>query len=155
MISNSYYQASQESKKLGTYVATQTGGIFIVTAVVNIFNSASILSFWIIIGQMQMLFLLLTRWIISDSARAIIRSSDYAMNIYDYIPISKNKLFDSMFSESKLILSTPYLKDIGISSNSSLYNTYPILIFLSYIMLLHFCLHFSISTILGLNDNGK
>ena len=104
---------------------------------------------------MQMLFLLLTRWIISDSARAIIRSSDYALNIYDYIPISKNKLFDSMFSESKLILSTSYLKDIGITSNSSLYNTYPILIFLSYIMLLHIFLHFFISTILRLNDKGK
>ena len=67
----------------------QITGTFIVVTVISFLSSTSILAYWAMIGQMQMLFLLLTRWLTSNDVRAMIKASGFAINIYEYLPLSK------------------------------------------------------------------
>ena len=90
--------------------------------------SKSMMSYWAMITQMQMLFLLLTRWLTSDEVRAVIRKSKFAMNIYNYIPLFNHKIYDSLFPESSTEITDTFMKDAGLRADSSIYNTYSIII---------------------------
>ena len=60
-----------------------------------------------------------------------------------------------MFSDDSSALSSSYIKDIGINSDSSIYNTYPIFICLIYIALVHIWLYFSLPHILEISENKR
>ena len=64
------------------------------------------------------------------------------MNIYNYISLFNNGSFDSLFPESSLEITDTFMKDTGLRSDSSIYNTYSIIICLFCIFLFQLVLHF-------------
>ena len=112
-------------------------------------------SYWAMISQMQMLFLLLTRWLSSDDVREVIRISKFTMNLYYYIPLSKNRMYDSLFSETDVGLADYFIKDVGIYSNSSIYNIFWIFTWMFYICLFHIGLHFLQGCVKKISEDGK
>ena len=115
---------------------------FFVVAGIKCWISTSMMSFWAMITQMQMLFLLLTRLLTSDEVRALIRNSKFTMNIYNHIPLFNNGSFDSLFPESGTGITDTFMKDTGLRSDSSIYNAYSIIICLFCIFLFQLILHF-------------
>ena len=70
------------------------------------------------VGQMQMLFLIfLTRSATSEDVREVVRRSDFTMNIFYYISLSKINFYDKIYSNIDFQLSTPSLADVGLKSD--------------------------------------
>ena len=113
------------------------------------------ISYWAMISQIQMLFLLLTRWLSSDDVREVMRISKFTMNLYYYLPLSKNEMYDSLFSETDVGLNDYYIKDVGVYSNSSLYNTFWIFTWMFYVCLFHIVLHIVQGCVKNIGENGK
>ena len=71
---------------------------------------------------LSIIFLLLTRWLFSYDVRKVISYSNFTINLYYYIPLSKNKMYDSLFSETYVGLTDSFMKDVGIYSNKLNFN---------------------------------
>ena len=131
-------QASTEAKGLETSGGWITAGTIGLVILSNLTNSASMASIWTMINQMQMIFfLLLFRVFIPLDVKAVIQGPKFAFNIYSYIPITKIKIIDSIFSKFDFTLTYPSLGDIGINSDSSVYNIYPMFICILFITSLY------------------
>lgn len=80
------------------------------------------------INQLQALFLLLlVRSFIPGDVKAAITGPDFALNIYSYAPFSTVEWYSSLFSGFEFAVTNSRFDDFAISSDSSVYNSYPML----------------------------
>ena len=80
----------------------------------------------------------LFRVFIPIDVKSVIQGPKIAFNIYSYIP--KMKKENSIFSNFNFSLKYSFLGDIDINSDSSIYNTYTMLIWVLFITCLYICL---------------
>ena len=76
--------------------------------------------------------------------KTVIKGPKFTINVYNYIPISNIKFFSVIFIKFDLDLTNPLLSDVGVNSDSSIYNIYPMLGCLVLVIMLHICLLFLI-----------
>ena len=50
------------------------------------------------------------------------RISKFTMNLYYYFPLSKNTMYDDLFSGTDVGLNDYYMEDVGVYSNKSNFN---------------------------------
>ena len=83
----------------------------------------------------------------------VIKGPNFTINIYSYIPIKKISVIDDLLSPFNFDLTNSVLDDFGIKSDSSIYNTYLILICIIWMAFLHICLYFMLMWELVAKDN--
>ena len=146
---------SSAGKGLGIFVLCLIILTFFIAATISWKTSTSMISYWAMISQIQMLFLLFTRWLFYDDVRLVMRISKFTMNLYYYFPLSKNTMYDDLFSGTDVGLNDYYMEDVGVYSNSSLYNTFWIFTWMFYVWLFHILLHFLQVYVKKIGENGK
>ena len=125
-----------------------------VIVVTNLISLSSIESLWSIINQMQMLFLiLLTGVFIPLDVKIIIQGPSFAINIYSYIPLSSTQYDSSVFSKYNFPSTNAMLQDVGVNTDSSIYNIHVMLIWILLIILIHVCLYFVMKRISRIHES--
>ena len=148
--------ASAVAQALGKYIFSLIIITCAVVIVLSLMKLTTTLSFWAMVGQMQMLFLIfLTRSATSEDVREVVRRSDFTMNIFYYISLSKINFYDKIYSNIDFQLSTSSLADVGLKSDSSIYNIYPVYSVIILVILVHLCLHFLLPLILEIKNDGR
>ena len=146
-------ETSGTAKTIGTAIASVSWALFLIVAVLSTFNIDSMTSFWSMINQMQMFFLLLiSRSYIPDEVKAIIQGLKFSINLYEYIPFSKISLLNSVISPFKFELRNPLLCDVGINSDGIIYNIHPIVISIAFAMLAHLLVYWLMLWSLKIGD---
>ena len=80
------FGSSEEAKALGIFILVLIIATLFVVAALSLKNKTSMWSFWSMIGQIQMLILVfITRSVTSEDIRKILSTSNFTMNIYQYI----------------------------------------------------------------------
>ena len=125
-------ETSQALSTTTTSAVTATVGFSIMS---SFMNTASISSLWMTINQLQFFFLfLLTRADIPKDVEAIIIGSDFASNIYEYIPIRKLKLYPNILHKYEFDVEDQRLDLIGVKYSSTIANTSTSFIWLIFIL---------------------
>ena len=117
--------------------------VFATTALIEVIskmlNASSMASFWSLVNQVQLFFLLLlTRVYIPEEIQITITGFKFTLNPFEYIPLEKIQFYRSSFGDFNFNLSNSSLDLLEIKSDSSLYNTYSFFNTLILIMLAHF-----------------
>ena len=87
-------------------------------------NSSSMASFWTMVNQVQLFFLLLlTRAFIPIDVQNVITGAKFALNIAPYIHFQSIEFINSAISEFDFSLSDQNLDLLNIESDSSIFNT--------------------------------
>ena len=94
--------------------------------------------------RIEVFLFFLTRVYLPEDVKTIIKGPKFTINVYNYIPISNIKFFSVIFIKFDLDLTNPLLSDVGVNSDSSIYNIYPMLGCLFLVIMLHICLLFLI-----------
>ena len=106
-------------------------------------NTSSIASLWMIVNQLQIFFLLLlSRAFIPDDIQTIIKGSDFALNIYSYIPLKMMNMYPSFLEYFEFELTNSMLESLGIKYNGTIVNTFPIFVSFIPIIMLHLWIYF-------------
>ena len=101
-------------------------------------NTSSVASLWMMVNQLQIFFLLLlSRAFIPDDIQTIIKGSDFASNIYSYIPLKKINMYPTFLEYFEFELKNSMLESLGIKYNGTIANTFPIFVSLIPIIILH------------------
>ena len=134
-ISNYYLFSGQcipSSKTAQTLSKVSTSAAIAITgmaAATSLINASSISSLWMTMNQLQLFFLLLlTRAYIPADVQAVIEGSDFASNIYSYIPTYNWSIYDFLFKNFEFELTNQLLQPIGIEYSSTIANSSNILI---------------------------
>lgn len=148
--------ASIKAKAIGIFILSIIIATLFVAATLSYSNSSSMWSFWLMASQMQMLILVfLSRSITSLDVRKVLNTSDFTMNIYHYIYLTNMKFYDSAFSNVKFSLTRQSLKDVGLLSDSSVYNLYPVLTCVLFIALIHFIMFLVMKQLMKVSTSSK
>ena len=86
--------------------------------------------------------------------KTVIKGLSFTINIYSYIPFSNFGIINKIFSNFKSPLTDSSLSDFGINSDSSIYNLYPMFIWVLLLMLMHVILYFVMRWILNIRETG-
>ena len=131
-------QASKTAKALSTTTQAIVGFSSWVSVISGTMNSASASSFWSLMNQFQLLFLLLlTRSHILDDVSEIIISQEYAINFPSLFHFQDTSLYDSVLNEVKFEVDDQAYNLLDIKSESIIYNASPMIIILSFVILIH------------------
>ena len=84
--------------------------------------------------------LLLTRAFIPKDIQTIIQGSEFASNIYEYVPLKEVSLYPSLLNHFEFTFAPPTLEPFGIKYNSTIINTYTSFSFLIFMAVLHLCI---------------
>ena len=149
-VSNSTKQNSSDSvSSLETAQALSTTSMSIVLATsgcivfASFLNASSVANLWLIINQLQILFLLLlTRAFVPEDIKTIITGFDFASNIYDYIPLKRFNIYPSILNVFEFNLSTSMFDPFGIKYESTIINSYPMFACLILVIIIHLCIWF-------------
>ena len=99
------------------------GATMLIVTTTHILNNSSMASFWSLISQVQLFFLLLlTRSFIPDNVQHTITGLKFLLNFPDVIPFKNNRIYNEFISRFSFGLSDSMLDPIGLSSDSTLYN---------------------------------
>ena len=131
--SNSSSQSSNTSSNtaqtLSTVIKSVVGAIVGCVVLASFMNSSSIASLWMTINQLQVSFLLLlTRAFIPEDVQTIIEGWDFASNIYEYIPFRNLSISSKLLHSFEFNLTNSMLDPLKISFDSSIANTYSIIL---------------------------
>ena len=131
--SNSSSQSSNTSSNtaqtLSTVIKSVVGAIVGCVVLASFMNSSSIASLWMTINQLQIFFLLLlTRAFIPEDVQTIIEGWDFASNIYEYIPFRNLSISSKLLHSFEFNLTNSMLDPLKISFDSSIANTYSIIL---------------------------
>ena len=149
-------ETSGTAKTIGTATASVSWALFVIVAVQSTFNVASMASFWSMINQMQMFFLLLlSRSFIPQDVKATIQGSKFALNLFGYIPFSNLSVFSSVISTFDFELTNPLLDDVGISSDGIIYNIYPFITVVISVLLVHLLIYFLMLWSLNMSEDEE
>ena len=136
--SGSWIIASDTSQALRITIISTLGASLWIVAVVSFFNPASTTSLWSMINQAQMfLLLLLTRAFIPLDVQNVILGVKFTMNIAPYFDFYKIRFIRSISEEFDFKLSNQSLELLGIKSDSSIFNIYPVIILALLIIPIH------------------
>ena len=99
------------------------GATMLIVTTTYILDDSSMASFWSLISQVQLFFLLLlTRSFIPDNVQQVITGLKFLLNFPDVIPFKNNRMYSEYLSKFNFGLSNSLLDPIGLSSDSTLYN---------------------------------
>ena len=130
---------SNTAAALSTTTQSILGAAAITTTISSMMNASSLASLWSMINQIQMFFLLiLTGVFIPDDVLLAITGSKFTVNPSDYVPFEKVRLYGTTISKFDFGLSSSVLDSVGISSDSTVYNTCSFFTMICLIILLHF-----------------
>ena len=109
-----------------------------IIAIFSLFNSSSISSLWSMINQVQLLYLLLlTRSYIPLDVETTITGMKIALNFPNVFNFQRIKMYSSITNVFNFELSNSRFSLLDIQSESSVYNTSPILFMTILVILLH------------------
>ena len=95
----------------------------LITSMMKIIDNSSYAGVWSLIGQMQLLFLLLiTRAFIPDDPTQVINGFDFTLNFPSFIPYDKISEIKSIFDKFNFSQSTPILESNNVNSDSTFQN---------------------------------
>ena len=121
--------SSNTAQILSTVIKSVVGAIVGCVVLASIMNSSSIASLWMTINQLQIFFLLLlTRAFIPEDVQTIIEGCDFASNIYEYIPFRNLSISSKFLHSFEFNLTNSMLDPLKISYDSSIANTYSIIL---------------------------
>ena len=83
---------------------------------------------------------MLTRAFIPIDIQAVITGTDFASNIYEYIPLEKLNIYPDFLSGFEFNLSNSMLDPFGINYESTIVNSYSIFASLVFMIILHLCI---------------
>ena len=113
------------SKGLSIATISMIGAAWLSIIITSAINSSSMASVWLIVNQVQLLFLLfLTRAFIPNSVENVISGFKFALNPADYIPFRKIKTYGTVIENFNYSLSDTRYDLLELKSDSSVYNTY-------------------------------
>ena len=99
--------------------------------------------------------LLLTKAFIPDDVQTTIVGSKLALNMPNYIPVTKIRVYESLIGNFYFELSDIQLDLLGIPSDSTIYNAAPFILMLLLTTLLHTFLFVLNKLLLGTTSEGK
>ena len=114
----------------GVSITSQSviGSTAVVVVALSVMNASSISSFWSMVNQVQLLFLLLlTRAFIPVDVEKVITGMKIALNLFQYLPFNKITIFDSLIENLDFNLSNQRYGSWNIESDSTGYNIYPLI----------------------------
>ena len=130
---------SQTAKTLSITVQLIIGVVMVVSVISCIFNVSSGSSIWLLINEVQLFFLLLlTRAYIPDDVRLVITGLKFALNPTFYFSFNSMSAYNSVIDNFNFELSNNSLSYVGVSSDSSVYNTAPFFVFTLIVIAFHF-----------------
>ena len=95
-------------------------------------------SFWSILNQVQLFFLLLiTRSFIPADVQNVIIGMKFVLNPYEYVSFENTRLYESTIDNFKFPSNNSMLETIGVETESSVYNTSPFFTFIAVVVLAH------------------
>ena len=129
---------SQITKDLSVttqYIIWATVTITSITSMLNVTSGSSL---WLMINQVQLFFLLLlTRAYIPDDIKLVITGLKFTLNLPSYLKIDTISTFNSVIDNFNFELSNYSLSNVGVSSDSSVYNTAPFFTSILIVIVLH------------------
>ena len=106
-----------------------------VSALVGVLTMAS---FWSILNQVQLFFLLLiTRAFIPADVQNVIIGMKFVLNPYEYVSFGNIRVYRSVMDNFKFPSNNSMLETIGVETESSVYNTSPFFTFIAFVVLAH------------------
>lgn len=117
----------------------------VAVASASLANSSSVTNLWSMIHQLQMLFLLLLlQCYIPEDVRAVIKGPEFSIDVYQYISLSGAGFYKSLYANFNFDITSGHLEDIGIESDSAIYNSYSMLTWILLLVPLHVVVHFAL-----------
>ena len=129
---------SQTAKVLSMTVMSIVAVVFITSSISSVINLLSGSSIWSLINQVQLFFLLLlTRAYIPDDVKLVITGLKFALNPPSYFSFSSISTYNSALNNFNFELSNNSLSDIGVNSDSSVYNITPFIVTMLAMLAVH------------------
>ena len=149
--------ASRNANMLGFFIQVLVLLYAFISILSLIVNSSSFASFWSLINQLQLYFLLLlTKAFIPIDVQTVITGPQFVLNPFDYLNLKGSSTFYDKIKESfNFELSNSLLDPIGIKSDSTLYNMYSYILSHICIVFLHFVIYISYRLVRCLNSDGR
>ena len=155
-MASSSKNSTDTAKALKTTTQWIAGATAVLVTASNIMNTSSMANLWLTINQVQMYFLLLlTKAFIPDDVQTTIVGSKLALNMPNYIPVTKIGVYESLIGNFYFELSDVQLDLLGIPSDSTIYNAAPFIMMLLLATLLHTFLFVLNKLFLGVTSEGK
>ena len=130
--------ASETSKELNTVTTSLVTTTTACITFTSFLNSSSITSLWLIVGQLQLFFLLLlTNAYIPIDVKEIITGPKFALNIYDFIPFKKMSIYPTLLKEFEFNVTNSMMNSFGLKYESTIANSFSFFACLSIIIILH------------------
>ena len=130
---------SQTAKTLSIIAQSIVGVIMVVSVITSMLNVSSGSGIWLLINEVQLFFLLLlTRAYIPDDVKLVITGLKFALNPPFYFSFSTMYAYNSVIDNFNFELSNYSLSYVGVSSDSSVYNTAPFFVSLLVVIVCHF-----------------
>ena len=131
-------QDLQTAKTLRITAQSIVGVVMIVSVITSILNVSSSSNFWLLIDEVQLFFLLLlTRAYIPDDVKLVITGLKFALNPPFYYSFNTMSAFNTVIDNFNFELSNNSLSYVGVSSDSSVYNTAPFFVSISIVIVCH------------------
>ena len=129
---------SQTAKALSLTLQSIIGVTIFASVFTSLSNVTSSSSIWSLINQVQLFFLLLlTRAYIPDDVKLIITGLKIVLNVPSYFPFGLIPPFNSVLDSFNFDLSNNSFSYVGLSSDSSVYNSAPIFITIIILAIIH------------------
>ena len=131
-------QASEAAQAISIAAASveiATMGCVLLTSIMSLTSFATI---WSMVNQLQLLLLLLlTRAFIPGDIQAVLTGSDFASNLYQFIPIKMFRVYPAFLSRFEFELTNQSLSLLEINYDSTVANTYSIFFSIFLMTLFH------------------
>ena len=149
-------QAIATAKTIGTTTISIVGATAIWIAISSLMNTSSMSSFWSMMNQVQMFFLLLlTSAFIPDNVQIVITGSEIALNLPEVFSFQNLGIYKSLIDTFNFDLSNSKLYYIGIKSDSTIYNSNSLITWLVLVVFLHLLIFMLNKLILRWRTDGK
>ena len=131
-------QDLQTAKTLRITAQSIVGVVMIVSVITSMLNVSSSSNFWLLIDIVQLFFLLLlTRAYIPDDVKLVITGLKFALNPPFYFSFNTMSSFKTVIDNFNFELSNNSLSYVGVSSDSSVYNTAPFFVTMLIVIVCH------------------
>ena len=131
-------EPSTTSKSVGTAIQSMNGATAGFVVVSSILNTSSLSSLWWVFNQMQIFLLLVLSGVyLPIDVENILTGLKFALSPLDYVPLSSIQFYSITFSVFDFTLNNITLNAIGIQSESSIFNTFSILLAILHVIPIH------------------
>ena len=129
---------SQTAKTLSITVQSIVGITMVFSVITSMLNVSSGSGIWLLINEVQLFFLLLlARAYIPDDVKLVITGFKFALNPSFYFPFNTMLAYKSVIDNFNFELSNYSLSYVGVSSDSSVYNTASFFVSLLVVIVCH------------------